>query len=190
MIDPRNITNYYRTTNELEEFLLFCIFVQGKKSQQTADKLEQFLELGCRDYGNMSPFQLIRVLLDNDELDRYLRHCKFGCYRNLNKGLKELVEADLDLRTCTTNELEAIHGIGLKSSRFFIMHSRENQRIATLDTHILKWLREKGYDAPKSTPTSIGLYYKLEDAFLAECDKTGYSPADFDLMIWKERQVQ
>ena len=43
LIDPYKITNYKRSKNELEEFLLFCIVVAGKTAYIQAGKLEQFL---------------------------------------------------------------------------------------------------------------------------------------------------
>lgn len=46
MIDPNNITKFYRTEAELEEFLLFCIIVAGKNSKIQAKKLAEFLEGG------------------------------------------------------------------------------------------------------------------------------------------------
>lgn len=51
--------------------------------------------------------------------------------------------------------------------------------------HILKFLKDKGYKVPASTPT--GKKYKtIEGYFLKEADKSGLSVADFDLKIWKE----
>ena len=42
-IDPYNITNFNRTEEELQLFLLFCIVVAGKTAYIQADKLEQFI---------------------------------------------------------------------------------------------------------------------------------------------------
>ena len=43
MIDPRKVTKFDRTLEELEEFMLFAIVVAGKNAFQQARKLEQFL---------------------------------------------------------------------------------------------------------------------------------------------------
>ena len=43
MINPYQITNYDRSSSELEEFLLFCIVVAGKTAYIQAQKLEDFL---------------------------------------------------------------------------------------------------------------------------------------------------
>jgi hypothetical protein len=43
MITPTTITNYNRTEEELEEFLLFSILVAGKGAEQQAKKLDAFL---------------------------------------------------------------------------------------------------------------------------------------------------
>jgi hypothetical protein len=43
LIDPYKITNYKRSKNELEEFLLFCIVVAGKTAYIQSQKLDEFL---------------------------------------------------------------------------------------------------------------------------------------------------
>jgi hypothetical protein len=82
--------------------------------------------------------------------------------------------------------LECIKGIGMKTARFFVMHSRPNQQLACLDTHILAWLKDKGHDVPKTTPSGKK-YLELETIFLAYCKRMSKLPADLDLEIWNER---
>jgi thermostable 8-oxoguanine DNA glycosylase len=111
---------------------------------------------------------------------------KVGQYKRIYRALRDLAESGIDLKTCTVEDLEAIHGIGPKTSRFIIMHSRPKQRLATLDTHILRWMRDQGIDTPKATPQSRKLYQKLEQKFLTLCDKCGMIPSQLDLKIWKQ----
>jgi thermostable 8-oxoguanine DNA glycosylase len=92
--------------------------------------------------------------------------------------------------TCNAEELEKIYGIGMKTSRCFLIHSRKNARYAGLDTHVLKFLRAKGVqDVPKSTPTSRKLYLRLEAEFLKLSDESGKSVADLDLEVWNKYKV-
>jgi thermostable 8-oxoguanine DNA glycosylase len=86
-------------------------------------------------------------------------------------------------------ELEKIPGLGLKTSRFFLLHSRKDQQVAVLDTHILRWMRSRGWKAPKATPP-LKKYKELEVAFLMECVWSGMTPATLDLFIWKMGQKQ
>ena len=58
--------------------------------------------------------------------------------------------------------------------------------MAALDTHILSWLRERGHDAPKSTPTGAK-YAELEQVFLGYCAAAGRGVAEMDLEIWNAR---
>jgi len=90
------------------------------------------------------------------------------------------------LRTCSIDELESIFGIGRKTSRCFVMHSRRNAQCAGLDTHILKFLRSKGHDVPKSTPGSKKKYLEIENLFLKYAKKSNKTIAKFDLDIWKK----
>lgn len=181
MIDPRNITNYSRTDAELEELLLFAAAVTAKTATVTAKQLDAFLKYGPE---SASPFEKVKWMIDNGRLDFYLRNSSIGQYIRLNKAYKQLVK--LNPRTCTVDELEGVHGIGPKTARFFILHSRPNQRIAALDTHMIHYLREKGYTTLDNTPTNRKKYAELEAIFIEEADKAGKSVAEFDLAIWNK----
>ena len=180
MIDPDKITNYNRTEEELQCFILFAIMVAGKKAKMMAPKLDHFLFVNDK----LTPFEFIRMLIDNGVLYGALLHSKIGKYKLLLQSLPQLVNSGLDLHTCTIEDLEKIKGIGPKSSRFFILHSRPNQRIACLDVWILKYLKSLGYKVPKQTPSGKK-YLEIEKIYLKICDDNGYDPAEFDLFLWK-----
>jgi hypothetical protein len=189
MIEPTNITNYNRTQAELEEFLMFAILVAGKTAKTQAQKLDSFLWTS-RVIG-VSPFKWLRYLVnyndsmvDSGTLVGRLKHYKLGQYNRIEKSFRGILEFEGRLDTVTLDELESVDGIGPKTARFFLLHSRPDQKVAALDTHILKFLSEKGYNVPKSTP-SKKKYRKIELDFLAECEKAGKNVADMDLEIWK-----
>jgi len=183
MINPTTITNYNRTEAELEEFLMFAILVAGKGAEQQARKLEAFLK-HCDWHNNGEPFEHIKSLIRHDMLDTQMKKFKLGQYKRIGNAFKGILQFKRMLRIVTIEQLESIKGIGSKTARFFILHSRPDQKVAVLDTHILKWLREQGYSAPKQTPTKKR-YAILESIFLTEAWKREMNPADLDLMIWK-----
>ena len=183
MIDPFNITKFDRTENELQEFLLFCIAVAGKRADQTREALADFL-FPCQP--DERPFEYVRWLDEHGLLYLKLKHFKLTPHKVRARGFREAAQLK-NLRTISVARLEQVHGIGPKTARFFVLHSRRDERLAVLDTHILTFLRELGYTTPKQTPQSPRRYKALEDAFLNECDKRGLSPAEFDLMVWKSR---
>jgi len=184
MIDPNNITKFSQTKEELEEVLLFWICVAGKTAAVISKSLDRFLK-SIDNYEGNTPFEKIKSF-GYDNLPERLKECGIGCYSLKAKSIWILVNSDLDLRTCTLEELEDIYGIGRKTSRCFLMHSRENARCAGLDTHILKYLRGKGYNVPISTPGSKRQYLEIEKLFLKYADRSEKSIAKFDLDIWKE----
>ena len=57
LIDPKDITNYNRTDNELQTFWLFCILVAGKNSDTTSRLLTRLLSSKPKD---QTPFEYIR----------------------------------------------------------------------------------------------------------------------------------
>lgn len=185
MIDPFDITNYNRNKYELQEFLIFSICVAGKTAKQISIALDEFLK-PCKKL-RMKPFDLIRKYIEDNILLEKIKESSLGKHFLLLKGLYQIVNADLDLEKCKPEDLEKIHGIGQKTSRFFILHTRPAQNIAVLDTHILRYIREVlGYKkVPKSTPSSQRLYQELEKIFIQDAREKRKTVAQWDLEIWK-----
>jgi thermostable 8-oxoguanine DNA glycosylase len=135
----------------------------------------------------MLPFEKVR-LHGADGVRQNLTACKMGQYTRITNAFMQMANSGLDLRTCTVDELETVHGVGMKSARFFLMHTRPNQQFAVLDTHILKHLKEMGYDVPKRTPTVPSMYRKVEGYFMELVAKSGLTIAEYDLMIWTQKR--
>jgi hypothetical protein len=114
-----------------------------------------------------------------------MKELGIGCYNHKARACLELAHSGLDLQTCPAEDLEKIHGIGMKTSRCFIMHSREDSDYAGLDTHVLAFLRDLGHDVPKHTPSSKQKYQDIETKFLFLAQVVDRSPAHFDLLIWR-----
>lgn len=184
LINPKKITDFNRTKADLELFAIFAVCVAGKGSQQTADKVNHYFREIETPTKQLTPFEGIRAMKDLKLLSAWLQMTKLGQYTRIYNALLGLIK--LDLKTCTVEDLESVHGIGPKTARFIIMHSRPNQRLATLDTHILRWMRDQGIEAPKATPQSQKLYKELEDKFLTLCDESAILPSQLDLKIWKQ----
>ena len=166
---------------------MFAILVAGKTAKTQAKKLDAFLKLAQIGYGlpeDTTPFQFLEYLIKGNQLTHVMMFCKLGQYNRLETAFRGVLTLKGDLKKVSVQDLESIKGIGSKTARFFILHSRKDARHAVLDVHILKWMREQGYDAPKQTPTKKK-YGMLEQIFLTEAWKHEMTPADFDLMIWK-----
>lgn len=190
MIDPINITNYNLTDSQLEEHLLFWIAVAGKTATTTAKLLDRLLQEIKGMGGQGSPFNLIKTVndnsCDNDWLSKLMRQVGFGCYKHKSKGILQAAYSNLNLRTCGVDDLEKIHFVGMKTSRCFLIHSRQGVEHAGLDTHILRYLADQGYDVPKSTPASKKRYIEIENLFISLAKKSSMALAEFDLKIWRE----
>lgn len=196
MIDPSKVTNFKRTDDELEEFLLFSIVVAGKNAYKQANKLDQFLSR-WRENG-YTPFGAIRTMDMDGTLVDFLKQVKMGQYQRISsafRGVAYFFKYDKDneryhpIYDVKVKHFECIKGIGMKTARFFVMHSRPNQQVACLDTHILRWLGMQGHEVPKTTPSGEK-YLALEKIFLDYCNKLGMLPADLDLKIWNEARAK
>ena len=182
MVDPFQVTKYDRTDEELEEFIIFSILMAGHDAKNTARGLERFLGA----FKGVKPFEVIGRHIKAGTLSLALQNAGLGCHAIRAKSLQSLLESGLDLRRCSLNDLERINGIGPKTSRFFLLHSRANIKVAALDIHILRYLKAIGHkDIPSSTPTGKS-YRRIERLFLEEADKSGMSVADFDLFLWRQ----
>ena len=190
-VDPYNITKYNRTKAELECFLLFCIVVAGKTAYIQAQKLDEFLTSINKRLmmpEHVSPFQSLKSAEQHGILMEEILRAKLGQYKKIYNGFKYITENEYDLTRMNPDLLERIPGVGMKTSRFFLLHSDINYKdvIAILDTHILKFIKENIDDrAPKSTPTIRVTYKYWEDLFLYWCQYNNKNVADFDLEVWK-----
>jgi len=150
----------------------------GKNSDYASKCLSRLLHK-CEN----NPFDYLKSLGEVG-IHNALVAAKIGQYGRLTKFVVQSL--DLDLRTATLDQLLNVHGIGSKTARFFLLHTRPNLDYAVLDTHILKYVAEKGHDVPKQTPTNKSLYAKIEKTFIyhARIDFPYMSIADIDLMLW------
>ena len=166
MINPLKITDYNRNDWDLQEFFFFCVAVAGKKSVQTAQKVQELTDyisemLVENPYYEEYPREtgVIHYLVGiNDEGNsgmNLLREFKFGKYRQWEgfidwwkQMLYYMDGACLSdwLRESSVHDLEQIPSVGRKTSRFFKLHSDPEVECVPLDTHILKYVRER-YDA-------------------------------------------
>lgn len=187
MVNPKKITNFRLGKAGLEEVLLFWVTAAGKNALTSARCLNNLLNSwrprAAKVKRNPTPFEIVRYISQAGNLPMELKNNGIGCYNHKSKTFLSLAWSYMDLRTCTLEQLEAIPGIGPKTARCFLIHSRPNQPYAGLDTHVLKFLRDKGHDAPKSTPTGRK-YRKLETIFLEYVLKSGKTVAEFDLDVW------
>ena len=195
MIDPNNVTNPARTEAELEEFLLFCVVVAGKNADQQARKLDRFL-------ARRRPFAFIRAIDRDGSLEARLREVRLGKYTLLARSFRELSRAGADLRRCGWEDLTRFPGIGIKTAKFFVLHSRPSEMHGVLDTHVLGWMREhwaaggRRPDAvPRHSPQDAGHYRFWETVYFGMVSARHHRAAGgavdwarFDLDLWKERR--
>jgi len=193
-VDPAgNPVKYDRSDAGIQAWMLFCVMVAGKGAAQTKAALTRFLS-----NAKTTPFAYILELESKEPgtLLNAVMDARAGQYSKLTKSFSVLAAYGTDwLRTCSVAELESVHGIGMKTSRFFVLSTRENARHAALDTHLLKELRTedampflKAYNLhetfiPTATPPK-GLYLKLEQVVLDMADAKGMTPAAFDYEVW------
>jgi len=178
-IIPTSITNFNRNTRELQAFWLFCICVAGRNSKQVAIKVNKLLD-ECIP-SNSTPFDWLRMVKVRQVLEQY----KMGQYTRISKAIEQSL--DLDLSTVDFVELEKIHGVGPKTSRFFLLHSRKDVELAVLDTHILRWLGAQVTDAvvPKTTPQKDYRFWETVFLNVSKAKFPGMSIAEIDLEIWR-----
>ena len=178
LVDPQNVIDYNRSDGELELFWLFCCVVAGKTAATQSRLLNSFMLA----HPGTTPFEKLRAIGQDNMLEA-VKKSRLGQFTRLAKMFNESLS--LDLRTCSVLDLENVYGCGPKTARMFLMMTRPNQRLAALDTHVLKFLASKGHDVPKVTPSAGKTYTKWEDQFLIYADDSNMTVSEFDLNIWK-----
>ena len=190
MIDPDHVTNFARTQAELEEFLCFAVLAANRDARLAARVLTALLD-GCPCTSGLPPLTKIARTFEGPDghtrLAARLAALGMGLYSLKAASLFALARSDhLELSNATTEALERFRGIGPKTARFFILHSRPNAGVAALDVHLLRRMREDwGLDAPAQTPPAGPRYRALEAAFLAKARELGRDPAELDLESWR-----
>jgi hypothetical protein len=214
MIDPHNITDYNRNDWDLQEFFFFAVAVAGKKSETTARKVQNLTDhisemlVENPYYEKHRPETgIIHYLVGINDIQNaglnLLKAHKFGKYKQWeqflewwSQMLRYMDGACLSdwLREASVRDLEQIPSVGKKTSRFFKLHSDPEADCVPLDTHILKFVRDKvgdmGRYIPKTTPTSIHTYANIEG--IAKVYMGNYMEenklqtlAQADLEIWR-----
>jgi thermostable 8-oxoguanine DNA glycosylase len=180
VIYPDSITQFDRSKRELQAFWLFCVSVAGRNADMVAKKVNELMDDVPN---NLFPFDWLWMV----DVRKVLEKHKMGQYGRITRAIEESV--NLDLNTATLDELMQVHGVGPKTARFFLLHSRKGAECAVLDVHILRFIRANGYpDVPESTPQSVKTYNKWEQIFLDLCAKLypDMTIAEADLTRWIE----
>ena len=191
MIDPKKVTDYNRNEWQLQEWLLYCVCVAGKKSEIESPKVRRFC-LDPRFGFNLKPFDLIRKLLgvssvEEDGLMQHLKKYKIAPYKQRYNSFVDAVRLLPDnLSEVTIDDLQEVRGISTKTSRFFLTHSREDFDEPVLDAHILRFLKEEGYRVPTSTPQNPTEYARVANIFRRIANYEGKSVTDLDLEVWTQ----
>lgn len=191
-INPKEITNLNRTKAQKEKFLLFCVLCAGKSSDVMAEKLEQLLEpvnsTGPRFELKATPLDYLVNLLRNGRLREVLEKHKIGKYKLLTDFVEFLKPLVMHYKVTEMDRdgLVLAPGISYKTASLYRMHCF-GDKIACLDTHVLRWLRNEGFKGvPKASPSNWDIYRHWENVFLGECYKREVEPNHFDLDLWKQ----
>ena len=178
-VDPYNLRKT-RNDNELQVFLLFAIVCAGKSAEQMAKKVLQF-----GGHQPLAPFDYMRQLDEQGALESELKRIKMGKYTDQIPGFRTAYE-NPDCVSWDRKELVTISGISWKTASFFQAYAY-GAKVAILDTHAMRWMREKFPKlkmAKGSSPQDWDRYEILEHIFLGAALKAGLEPWELDREIW------
>lgn len=186
MINYKQPHNYQRSITELLEFLMWCSCTAGKSSKTITPRFNNLLAEEpannvIRSHGNR-----IRGLLRKHGIGQYERLTK--CWQDIGFGNVNNVKirSGAFLKHATREHFTLIHGLGLKTSSFFLQCTRPHEDVAVLDVHILRWLQSEfpKYPVPSQTPQDEDEYARLEAMFVGASAVLKLTPAELDLQIW------
>lgn len=158
---------------EREWFVLFAIAVAGKSAKQTEKKLNEYIG---DNLAGLSPFEIVKCdLRFPGGLDYWLRYHRFGQYKRILRAWSEVVKLDV------TKDLT------VETARFIVLYTNPNADCVPLDTHILKFLKEKypHIKVPKSSPALGHKYIMLEQLFKEQANALGKTVRQLDTEVWQ-----
>ncbi len=173
--------------------LIYAILVAGKSARFAEGAMKRLRgELVRRGFASIERempeatdwFDQLSTAHRAGQLRGCLEAARVGNYFKNTAAIAGVLATKIQPRTCTLQDLERIKGIGPKTSRFFLRWTDRMERVAVLDVHILRWLRNLGHQVPPSTPPNGKKYLDVEAIFLAEADSRGVHPADLDKHLW------
>lgn len=179
MINPDLLEPPITDVEQLQELIIFAVCVAGKPALRTANIVNQLLRQSKGD----TPFQRIQHLIEKNWLWHRLQSLRFGQYKRIYRALRYVVQ--LDISRLSIEYLEACPGIGPKTARFIMLYHKPELECVPLDTHILAFLRQQGYNAPQATPPKGSRYRELEEAFRTEARQLGISVVALDQRVWR-----
>lgn len=114
---------------------------------------------------------------------RHICQSALAIYSNgntLKKFLKH--KTDVILRDWISNNCS---GIGPKQASLFLRNIGYSQRLAIIDSHVLKFMIEKELiHKPIRNISTSSNYIELENTFVKYADNIGIQPGTLDLAIW------
>lgn len=185
-VDPTAVPESM-SNDQLEWWCIWSICVAGKSAKQTAAKVNNFLRAGaeyeCEHGVLLTPFEIVRMLMQHNILGVTLRQASMGQYGRIEAALRGVVW--LDVNHLTVEALEGISGVGPKTARMIILYSEKNAEVVPLDRHILTYLKMLGYpNVPLSTPAAGPRYLRLESYFREEARYQEKSIRELDTEVW------
>jgi hypothetical protein len=175
LIDETNLTNYNRSTAELEEFLVFCIICGAEPDAGRAALLTANL-MSSGTGGEHAPFAHLRQIINVDSLLKRVEQAKVPKARAkaVTASLQEAVAREIDLRSVSLPALLTIPGVTPPVARSFLIHTRNGVRHVVLNHEMLTYMRSSGVvnDVPKELPTAEREYARLEWDFLTLFDRS------------------
>ncbi len=124
---------------DLEAFLLLVAAGDGRPSRAHAASLTRFL-----DDATSSPLARVRALAAQGRLAASLRDAFGHTSGPLERLFEALARADLDLATCSHADLRAVRALHPQGVRLFLVHARRSVRAASIDPHVVTWIRSRG----------------------------------------------
>jgi len=191
MIIPTAITQYGRNPIQLLEFAIFAVCVAGKNSDQTAKKVDslwrdQSFRTTLTTQFRYPPLTDTQHDLYVKMIRQYLEAHKIGQYDRLSRVIMWLNQKSCKLDTIKFNDLVDFRGIGPKTAAFFILHSRRGATVPVIDTHICKYMADKGVEM--KVTSSLPKYMKnvVMVKHWMKKDFPKMTLAEADLLLWNK----
>lgn len=180
MIDPFKLKFEINDKN-CQYMLIFSICVAGKKAKVIQKALNKLYSIHLQE--NEMPFDMFLRLDNFITIEFLLKNYGIGCYTLKAECIREIINSNVNLHEKDLEYWKKFRGMGYKTINYYLMQLYPSEPRACLDTHILKFLREKGHDVPKATPGNAKRYKEIEQIFL-QYVPSNKTPQEFDLEIW------
>jgi N-glycosylase/DNA lyase len=170
---------------ELFSELAFCILTPQSKAKVCWQTIEELTKTGILFNGSKEEIRkALRIIRFYNNKTMYLTNARDKFLSNGNFSIRKVLSKFDEPRECRDWLVSEVKGIGYKEASHFLRNIGLGEKLAILDRHILKNMRDLYIIEEIPKTLNRKRYLLLESRFSKFSDEIGIPLSHLDLLLW------